>query len=543
MSTPEGCADKMDDPGQASGWSERTAADVSSLMVELGRVAKAIPFYGAETDTTQTLGERACRALQADLARGGPLELEVADDGFQLAGVPGSFGADHLARVAGGLKRVGVQRIRFTEVVSTASLMSFMASLDRLEDGARPCSQVGIEVDGEICLQLDSDEDSDTLAMREPFTTLGSSLLGSPGEKPTLDRDPLGAAASSPDAARLLACLRELDRCSDDAVYIQLAQKAADTTRGLCDEGLQEEAVRTMFVLAEHVMGEGGRSAVQVRVARATLLELAIGDRLGELIDRACSNETGASVRAAQVLLTIGEQAVPALVERLGIDLDTVRGGQLTGLLIALGEATVPTLTGAIASGNGIRARLGIRLAGELQCPELAKPLRDLLCAKDGPLQKDAARALVEMGNSAALRALLEALESKHDRTAEIAAGALGALGSPRGRSALVRRLERATQDRRWDLCREILQAIGQFELGDRAIARALLAWVQRGGAPWRRPDPELKLEAVATLGQLGGPETADALREIAGMRGSSRLCERAKRILERRGDGRLTAP
>jgi hypothetical protein len=205
-----------------------------------------------------------------------------------------------------------------------------------------------------------------------------------------------------------------------------------------------------------------------------------------------------------------------------------------------LGEATVPTLTAAIASGKGIRARLGIRLAGELQCPDLVKPLRDLLCAKDGPLQKEAARALDEMGNSAALRALLEALESKHDRTAEIAASALGSLGAPRSRSALVRRLERATQDRSWNLCRELLQSIGQFQLGDRATARALLAWVQRGGPPWRRPDLELKLDAVTTLGQLGGPESAQALGEIAGMRLSKRLCERARRILDRRRDGRL---
>ncbi len=535
----------MQDLEHGSGWGERTAADVSSLMVELGRVAKAIPFYGTDTDTAQTLGERACRALHADLARAGPLELEVGDEAFHLAGVPGSFGSDHLARAARGLERAGVQRIRFTEVVSTASLMSFIGSLAGLEDGERPASQLGIEVDGEICFLLSSDDDTDTLTTDELFASLGSSLLGGLADeaqasdpKPSIDQDPLASPASSPDAARLLGCLRELDRCSEDPVYVQLVQKVADATRILCDEGLREEAIRTMFVLADHVMGEGGRSGVQARVARSALLELAMGDRLGELIDRACSSDTGTSVRAAQLLLIVGEQAVPALVERLEIDLDTVRGGQLTGLLIALGEATVPTLTGAIASGNGVRARLGIRLAGELQCPGLVKPLRDLLCAKDGPLQKDAARALEEMGNSAALRALLEALDSKHDRTAEIAASALGSLGAPRSRSALVRRLERATQDRSWNLCREILRSIGQFQLGDRATARALLAWVQRGGPPWRRPDLELKLVAVTALGQLGGPESTRALGEIAGMRLSSRLCERAKRILDRRGDG-----
>ena len=196
-SATEGVRPDMRDPEQASGWSERTAADVSSLMVELGRVAKAIPFYGADADTAQTLGERACRALHTDLARAGPLELEVGDDGFHLAGIPGSFGSDHLASAARSLRRAGVQRIRFTEVISTASLMSFMGSLDGLEDGERPASQLGIEVDDEICLRLGSDEDSESLTTQEPFASLGSSLLKGSGEetrasddKPSIDQDP-----------------------------------------------------------------------------------------------------------------------------------------------------------------------------------------------------------------------------------------------------------------------------------------------------------------------------------------------------------------
>jgi HEAT repeat protein len=286
-------------------------------------------------------------------------------------------------------------------------------------------------------------------------------------------------------------------------------------------------------------MGEGGRSAVQARVARDALLDLAMGERLAALIDRACSTDTRASVQAAQVLLVVGEQAVPALLERLDAETGGAREGQLTGLVIALGECGVPALRAAMGSGSGSRARLGVKIAGDLQCPELVKPLRDLLCAKDGPLQKDAARALVEMGNSAALRALLEAVESRHDRTAEVAGFALGSLGEPRGLTALVRRLERATQERSWDLARQLLRAIGQFERGDRASARALLAWVQRGGPPWRRPDLDLKLEAVTALGQLAGEETTAALREIAGLRAPARLCERARRILDRRGDGR----
>ena len=541
----------MDDSGLAGAWGERTSADLSSLLLELGRAWKAASFYGPDDPTTEKLIERACRAWQSDLARAGPVELELTPGGFRLAGVRGVYGDEHLGQVSDGLARLGIQRLRFTEVLSSRSLTAFVRSLLEIDAGNRPASQLGIEVDGEICVSLDSDGDAaldaHELQAGPPLASLGSSLLRSrrrePGPTVEPEKPEPGdeGPAAPPDAgsARLVAILQDLDRCSDDERYERLAGRAVDCARALCDEGLIAETLVALFTFADHVMGEGGRSAVQARIARSALLDLAIGDRLAALIDRACSNDTTGSVRAAQVLLIVGEQAVPALLERLDAEAGGAREGQLTGLLIALGECAVPALRAAMGSGSGNRARLGVKIAGDIQCPELVKPLRDLLCAKDGSLQKDAARALVEMGNSAALRALLEAVESRHDRTAEVAAYALGSLRDPRGLTALVRRLERATQERGWSLARQLLQAIGQFERGDRATARALLAWVQRGGPPWRRPDLDLKLEAISTLGQLAGDETTAALREIAGLRAPSRLCERARRILDRRGDGR----
>ncbi len=543
----------------ASGdWGERTAADLASLLVELSRVAKAASYYGVGDPTTTNFAERASRAWRADLARAGPLELEVVADGFRVQGLPESVGTDHLDAVARALAEVGVQRIRFTEVLSAASLSTFAAALGQLDSGERPSSQLGIEVDGEICFDLDGGPDeAGTEELQLSADSLGGSLLSAtrsrppaapqtaPGpreeDKPDPELRPLASPPTDADGARLVQGLQELDRCGDDDAYISLARQVASATRAISDEGRDEDANRVMLVLADHSVGEGGRSGVQLRIARATLLELASGERLTGLIDRACSRDTSASVRAAQVLLTLGAHAVPALLERLEAERDNERAGQLTGLLIALGDATVPALTAAIGSGTGHRARLAIQLAGDLQCPALAQPLRDLLCAKEGHLHREAARALVEMGNSAALRILLEALESRYDRTAEVAAFSLGTLASPRSLSALVRRLERATQDRRWSLVREILLALAQFHQGDRATARALCAWIQRGGPPWRRPDLGLKLEAVTTLGQLGGDHTTEALREIAGGKLSPRLCERARRILDRRGDGRLT--
>ena len=141
----------------ASGdWGERTAADLASLLVELSRVVKAASYYGPGDGTTRGLAERASRAWRADLARAGPLELEVVPEGFRTHGLPGSFGTDHLQAVSRSLAVLGVQRIRFTEVLSAESLSAFASALGSLDQGTRPGSQLGIEVDGEICFDLDA---------------------------------------------------------------------------------------------------------------------------------------------------------------------------------------------------------------------------------------------------------------------------------------------------------------------------------------------------------------------------------------------------
>jgi hypothetical protein len=208
-------------------------------------------------------------------------------------------------------------------------------------------------------------------------------------------------------------------------------------------------------------------------------------------------------------------------------------------LLIALGDAALPALAAAIEPQCGSRARLAVRIAGELQCPQLAAPLGEILCAPDAPLRNDAARALVAIGNAAAVDALLRGLASEHDAISEVSAFCLGALGDPRSLRPLVERLCGATRRRRWHLACEIVRALGQFEHCDDPTAEKLAAWIGRREPPWRRPGIELKLEAVTALSQLSRNTCLAPLREIArAPRLDERLRERAREMLARRARG-----
>jgi hypothetical protein len=183
--------------------------------------------------------------------------------------------------------------------------------------------------------------------------------------------------------------------------------------------------------------------------------------------------------------------------------------------LIALCEVTTPCLKAAIGGTNGRRARLAIRIACDLQTPALVAPLREHLC-RPGPSPKDAARALVEIGNAVAVDALLAGVASEQLRVAEIAARSLGTLGAPHALSPLVERLHFAGRQRAWDLVREILASIGQFASCDPATAERLKSWICQPRLGRGRPHLDLRLEAVTVLGQLAGPSVDRTLRDIA---------------------------
>lgn len=550
----------------AEGAGGRTPADVSPLLVELGRALKGWQFYPANHPARRDLLDRAWRAWQGELDRHGPLDLEIRRGAFWLAGASAPLAPSRGDDSARQLFVRSVRRVCFDASLDPASLAAFLDVLAtdpdalaarggfeaayyteqrqgvqvnevdyralreqlqqaRSEDAAAPAPAAGDEPapsgDASPAAETEAGESLDGLL----------DLLGA-ATRHALEETPLEADPRDTRALELVERLRELEECRGEAGYRDLAQRVVWLASRLAADGVVDEGYRAVLVLALHASDDAKRSFSQRETALEALGRLATGAVLQDLIGRATAAGSGASLRAAEVLLQLGVHVVPVLLDQIEQETDPERRGRLGSLVIAMGEEACPALSDAILAGSRRRQRAALRLAGETQNPRIVPSLREALLAGSGEVARDAAQALVRIGDVAALEALAEALRSPSDEVAALAAYSLGTTGRVLAVGPLVEALARAIETGALALAREVVRGIGR--LGRPEGVPALAGLLARGGLFRRRRLREVQLAAVSALLHLPGRSAEDALGRAASSR-DARLREAATAALERR--------
>jgi len=551
----------------------RSAADVVTLLIELGRALKARRFYPGDHPARKATLERSFRAWRTDLDRSGPLELEVRQGAFRIVGGSEALGRGTLDELARELVHHAVRRLRFEPDLDAAAFEALVdvLSLDPeevqeaggVERALYERAPAGITlnaVDYAALLQRESEaraqgapeaEAADAGQAEPPEPAAGDSQ---PEAGQTTGLDPLaqlgGLLREEGDEARdgtlqpeaepdrgieLVARLRLLDECREDEEYARTLQAVmAEISRLPPDADAADDAYRAVLVLSAHA-SDGPRSERQRTLAEEALFHLATGARLDDVVRRACDKGPQASVRATQILLQLGAHAVPPLFDAMLEESDPERRGQLGALLIAMGDKATPEVKRSLEEGEPARARLAARLAGELQNPGLAPYLRGVLRSEEAALdlQKDAAKALQRIGSAAAARILAEAVSGAPAEVAAVAAHALAATRSPRGLEVLVTTLRRSLREDDQLLAREVIRALGR--LGREEAAPALAEILGRRSLLGRKKLRELKLAAAAALGRLPGDEARELLERVARGRGDAQVRRAARTALSRR--------
>jgi hypothetical protein len=526
--------------------SSRSEADVSTLFVELGRCLRGLQFYPEGHPARRELLDRGLRAWRSELERGGPIDLEIRRGALWLAGTDVAVGRGRFDDLARSFVVRAVRRIRFDAALDAGSFGAFLEVLSTdpevlREDGGferalfrvpRQGVQVN-EIDYGAALAGDRAEGEDT----EPDVPVRGEIDEAPAAPSlplgvALEANPLEAAPVESRGEDLLAVLRDLDAASDDSVYRTLAIQAVSIASDLARDGLLDEGYRALLVFASHAGDEGKRSWSQREAAQESLERLATEGSLGDLANRACAAGTEASLRATELLLMVGGRAAPTLIDQLAMEAEPERRKRLTSVLIAMGDETAPALADAVAHGGGRRSRVALRLAGETQNPRLVPELRQTLLEGEGEGVREAARALVRIGDVTALEALVDALHSPRSEVAGLAAYSLGTTGRALCLPPLAEALGRALRSDQLELAREVVRGIGR--LGRPDGVPPLVGVLVRRGWRQRRSLRELKLAAIAGLAHLPGREAYEALTRAARAR-DAHLREAAARALRQR--------
>ena len=245
----------------------------------------------------------------------------------------------------------------------------------------------------------------------------------------SIDESPLDADPKAAGAFELVDRLRDLTDCDDDHRYRELVRQVVFAAQGLIGQGVADEGYRVMRVLATHAGDDAKRSFAQRESAAEGLAQLAQGGALDDLVRRACDPSADVSLNATGVLRELGGRCVPRVLDQLEVEMDSERRARLTGLLLAMGEDVTPALAEAIATGSQRRQRLALRLAGETQNPRLVGNLREAMLVGHDEVSREAAQALLRVGDVSSLEALAEGLASPRPSVIAFAAFALGSCG------------------------------------------------------------------------------------------------------------------
>lgn len=557
----------------------RSASDLATLLVELGRVVKGRAFYEPGDPKLASLFRHGFRAWQGDLNRHGALELEIGPTGFWATRPRAAITRSELGGLAAECCARGLRRVRFEAEIDAEALAAFVELLasDRTVTEAHGGFEralyarvpAGIVVNGAPPkLEAKRPEPTEELSVESnaaaatpdrmeeveiPLPARDPGLPDSPDEAPdraragerrenptdpepgrNQKRDEPPRENAIPDArkAELVDLLLEMDDCEDCAKYAEIADRVVVIAERLSEEGRLDDSYRVILELARHAGDDTKRPAGQAELAAEHLSNLSTGTRLEDLIDRACAPGSLASVRAAQVLLELGEEVVPALLEAAEREPDSRRRGQLRGILIAMGEKTLPMLLEAMEGCEPGRSRSAIRIAGESQIPGAVSRLAEILVGEDAVLREEAGRALVRIGDPNALEVLVSVLNSDIDGLPALAAYCLAASASPRAVDPLLHAMHQAIQSREIEWAHEAIRALGRLARPEAtgALAELLL----RKGILKRRRLRELKVAAASALGRIPGDEAVGALAQAARSR-DSQLRRAAQTALDRR--------
>lgn len=524
-------------PSGSAEWALRTATDCSGLLLELARAERGFRFYPETDPRRRPLADRAHRALAGELGRAGAIDLELAasQPGFIVPGVIHPIeSTGPLLGLEASLRRRGIERLRLDSTLTRTALAGFLDLLGQGKDrlptvydltqklAARDAQGIRIN-------DLDAKQDDVAKSLSSTSPT-ASALLGTPvqtaareshakatrdddADKPALHIAPLRAAATDDRGERLRARLIELDATTEDDTYRYRVADIVTWAEDCWTAELEDECYRAMLVLADHAVGSGGRSAGQARAASGSFATLASADRLEALIERA-THAGMAGVRAAQLLLQLGDIAVPSILNRLSAEPDPDRAAPLRALILTQGEMALPALLESIDSFNEPRARLGIQLAGEMQNPVVLPTLIRALRVPDLGRRIETIRALSLLPGEESKQALIDALASDLEEIAGEAGKALATTNGSQAVPALLDVLEAAVHSSKTRLSCTLVETLGG--IGDERVVPRLCTILERRPVLRRAHWHAIQLATIDALLVLPTKEARRCIKRAA---------------------------
>jgi HEAT repeat protein len=251
------------------------------------------------------------------------------------------------------------------------------------------------------------------------------------------------------------------------------------------------------------------------------------------LVDRLCQKDPVQGEEIADLLGSLGERAVDALLQRLIVEENMFARRRLLAAIVQQGEMALPPVLRGLDDERWFVLRNMAIILAELGFESSVEALGQHLRHQDRRVRREVARAIAKIGGRHAPRLLRERLTDPDPMVCQQAIIFLGAMHDSRAFQPLMAIAQGRARDRdEMEVRKAAILALGQ--VGNKA-ALPVLVRLMRPRSLFRRAEPEeVRFATAAALGQLGGPEAVAALQRA--MARGGRVGAACQQALERLG-------
>ncbi len=347
--------------------------------------------------------------------------------------------------------------------------------------------------------------------------------------------DVLAEAAPLPDEPErsLDALLFMLDRERDENRYLQLARALADKAESCKAAGTCVLLLPVVDFLLDQI-ADTGRTAIQREYALFTLEQIAGGKMTDFLILQLEERGNVDKESIYRLFRQLGGKIAYILIQRLCIANGLLVRKALATALVRIGSPALPALLAMLRDERWYVVRNMVAILGKLGCPECVGDLKSSAYHNDQRVRKETIRALMHIGGEEAEAVITRLLADRDTGIVRQAIVSLGIMKSQRGIQPLLEIVEeRDIFLKSVTLKIEALQALGR--IGSRRTTSHILDLLGKNyWFVWEKGE-QLKIAAVAALGQLGDETALPALKSRAERGGSlGAACSEAIDNIER---------
>lgn len=248
--------------------------------------------------------------------------------------------------------------------------------------------------------------------------------------------------------------------------------------------------------------------------ARDGITQLAGGEVMTHVLLFIRQAEDAELPRVTRFCLSLGKTVVGRLVDALLAEDGARTIRRLREVLMSFGSAARARVAELCASPNPAVRRTAVELVRAVGGTETLPLLLKLLDDEELQVQRDALRAIVQMGTDDAFIALRDALTSGSPRTRDMITGALNTLRDERAAPLFVFIVRQGPRNEKVYL--SALDALGGLRVSDDTTIATLRE--AAGSGAWWNPFQAMRLRtaAVKALRALGSAEAVEVLEQLA---------------------------